>query len=460
MSRAPARAAGARAAARVSRPRSPRDGDDGRRYLEAIARIGPAELQHGGRRPADGASTDARGGAPDGAPAGSDETAAGADAAAGGDRGGGARRCAEKPTRRPRPRGGQRRRGSLRRAGRRAHPRGPRRQRAAGGGRGGLGRRRGLEDAGDGAAPAIAALLDGGTRTRRAAAVAAEARALGGRAGGFAGRRHLGLRADFLPQHLARGLALVADCLARPASPTRGRRGRARAAGACARRPRARRRPASGRRCGCFARRSGRTPRGRAERDAPPALGRVRLLDHYRRHYPLSRLVVSVVGNVDPAAVAAALTPRFPAPACAPPPSYPALSRGPLRRSRRRRARPRLRGRARAGRRRPTTVFRALGGTESSAVVGYPTSPAGDADRAGGRGARRGPRAARAGGSRPPSATNGRWPVGATRAFRPPRRPASWRSPSLSARAPRRRRGGACAPRSRASRRPASRRTR
>ena len=67
----------------------------------------------------------------------------------------------------------------------------------------------------------------------------------------------------------------------------------------------------------------------RAEADAPPALGRFALLDRYRRRYPLSRLIVAVVGNVDPAAVAAALTSAFPAPDAAPPASPPLRSPAP-----------------------------------------------------------------------------------------------------------------------------------
>ena len=44
-------------------------------------------------------------------------------------------------------------------------------------------------------------------------------RAIGGVLQAFAAPGVLGLRADFLPQHLGRGLALVADCLAHPAFP-------------------------------------------------------------------------------------------------------------------------------------------------------------------------------------------------------------------------------------------------
>ena len=158
----------------------------------------------------------------------------------------------------------------------------------------------------------------------------------------------------------------------------------------------------------------------RAEADAPPAMGRFALLDRYRRRYPLSRLIVAVVGNVDPAAVAAALTSAFPAPDTAPPVVAAALAPSPL-------PAPRGEGKGegpgKAPAQGPTTVFRVAPGTESSAVVGYPTF------------ARRRSRAAcrsscsprfsagRAGASRPRSATNARWPVGRAPACRAPRRP-------------------------------------
>ena len=170
----------------------------------------------------------------------------------------------------------------------------------------------GLEPPADDAAPAIAALLDAGTRTRSRAAVADEARAIGGVIKGFAVAGTLGLRADFLPQHLARGLALVADCVARPAFAEREVDAVER--GLPARLRDDARRAAEGERAALRLFRETLWPDAarRAEADAPPAMGRFALLDRYRRRYPLSRLIVAVVGNVDPAAVAAALTIRLP----------------------------------------------------------------------------------------------------------------------------------------------------
>src|SRR6185295_17641258 len=109
------------------------------------------------------------------------------------------------------------------------------------------------------------------------------------------------------------------------------------------------------------------------------------LLDRYRRRYPLSRLIVAVVGNVDPGAVAAALTSAFPAPdgppapapvppAAAPPaaatssPPAAATSSPPAAAS----------SSPPTG---PTTVFRPTSAITSSAVVGYPTFATGDPNR-------------------------------------------------------------------------------
>jgi zinc protease len=179
-----------------------------------------------------------------------------------------------------------------------------------------------VEDAGsNGAGALIAALLDRGTRTRSAAQIGAEVGALGGRLGGFSDRSHLGLRAELLPGGWARGLALLADCLLRPSFPAGEVDGarrvvvdRARAAD------------------GDPARGAWRLFRealwpGHPYRLDPlgsagslAALGRVRLLEHYRRHYPVSRLVVSVVGDVDPKEVVATLTALFAAAAPGAPP--------------------------------------------------------------------------------------------------------------------------------------------
>ena len=193
-------------------------------------------------------------------------------------------------------------------------------------------RTEGLGSAGDDAAPVIATMLERGTRTRSAADVAAEIQAIGGVLKGFAAPGTLGLRADFLPQHLGRGLALIADCLARPAFAEQE-------LGAADRAQLARARDDA--RAGDVTARAALRLFGetlwpetvrRDDADAPSTLGRFALLDRYRRRYPLSRLVVAVVGNVDPAAVAALLTNAFPASASPSPPSAstPPASASPL----------------------------------------------------------------------------------------------------------------------------------
>ena len=457
-------AAGARAPAglrRRDRARRRRP----RQYLEAIRTAGPAELQ------------DDRGGEilnvdhltlavalPDGAPAGRDETAAAltprleAMVAA-------APALAEKHATARRARRRRRRRRPLRHA-----------RRACACSCSATAARRwsrcrrpgsiapdGLETAGDDAAPVIAALLERGTRTRsRRATSRPRSQAIGGVFKGFAAPGTLGLRADFLPQHLGRGLALVADCLARPAF--RGARARR---APSARRWRGRE---TMRRAGEAASRAALRLFGetlwpdaarRAEADAPPALGRFALLDRYRRRYPLSRLVVAVVGNVDPAAVAAALTNAFPRhrtrPRAADRRARPRIALSPLRGER-----ARVRGpRSRARRRGRPPCSASTSGTDSAAVVGYPTFAPADPNRppievlaeilAGEGGRARGAR----------SPTSARWPAGPARACRARGRPGYLAiTRDLPAGAPRRGAWPPCAPRSRAWRRPASRPTR
>ncbi|HSY42136.1 MAG TPA: insulinase family protein, partial [Polyangia bacterium] len=176
----------------------------------------------------------------------------------------------------------------------------------------------------NGAGALIAALLDRGTRTRAAPQIAAEVQALGGALGGFSDRSHFGLRGQFLPGTWSRGVGLLADCLLRPSFPASEVDGSRRVVVDRAR-------VADGDPAGA-ARRLFREalwpghpfrldPLGSAASLA--ALGRVRLLDHYRRHYPVSRLVVAVVGDVDPAEVVATLTALFADAAAAPPPPEP-----------------------------------------------------------------------------------------------------------------------------------------
>jgi zinc protease len=229
-----------------------------------------------------------------------------------------------------------------------------------------------------GRAAAIAALLDAGTRKRTAADIAAELRAGGGTLQGFSTATALGLRAEVLPAALDSGLALFADCLLHSSFPEPELEAQRRALFERARSET--QGPGAAARAALRAfsetlwprqpfhfEASGGTP------EAIAALTRVRLLDHYHRRYPLSRLAVAVVGDVDPARVAAALAPLF-APEAAPdraadgrvadaaPTGEPAVS-APA---------------AVAA----TTLFRtAPGADEAYAVIGYPGLPGGDPDR-------------------------------------------------------------------------------
>ena len=216
--------------------------------------------------------------------------------------------------------------------------------------------------ASNGAGALIAALLDRGTRSRAAPQIAAEVQALGGALAGFSDRSHFGLRGQFLPRTWSRGVGLLADCLLRPSFPAGEVDGSRRVVVERAR-------VADGDPTGA-ARRLFREalwpghpfrldPLGSAASLA--ALGRVRLLDHYRRHYPVSRLVVSVVGDVDPAEVVATLTALFAEAASGPPPAEPPPEPAHTE---------------------PVALFHSTNRDVAELVLGYPGAPVRDPDRA------------------------------------------------------------------------------
>jgi zinc protease len=225
-----------------------------------------------------------------------------------------------------------------------------------------VGGARAEDAASNGAGALIAALLDRGTRTRGAPQIAAEVQALGGALAGFSDRSHFGLRGQFLPGTWSRGARLLADCLLRPSFPAGEVDGSRRVVVDRAR-------VADGDPAGA-ARRLFREalwpghpfrldPLGSAASLA--ALGRVRLLDHYRRHYPVSRLVVSVVGDVDPQEVVATLTALFADAAAGPPPAEPPPEPAHTE---------------------PVALFHATNRDVAEIVLGYPGAPVHDADRA------------------------------------------------------------------------------
>jgi zinc protease len=224
-----------------------------------------------------------------------------------------------------------------------------------------VGGARAEDAASNGAGALVAALLDRGTRTRAAPQIAAEVQALGGTVAGFSDRSHFGLRGQFLPGAWSRGAALLADCLLRPSFPAGEVDGSRRVVADRARV--ADRDPAGA------ARRLFREalwpghpfrldPLGSAASLA--ALGRVRLLDHYRRHYPVSGLVFSVVGDVDPQEVVTTLTALFAdAAAGAPPPAPP----------------------PEPAHTEPVALFHGTNRDVAEIVLGYPGAPVRDPDR-------------------------------------------------------------------------------
>jgi zinc protease len=225
------------------------------------------------------------------------------------------------------------------------------------------------EDGGsNGAATFIAALFDRGTRTRSAADIAGELHAIGGSLSGFADGNHFGLQAEFLAPDATRGLSLLADCLLHPSFPAEAvdsqRRvllDRLRIAGDD---------PARAARQ-LF--REALWPQHPFRFDplgSPQVLatmGRMRLLEHYRRHYPLSQLVLTVVGDVDPAAIVSTLTSLLAEAAGAP-------AESKARAVDEATPPPPVHGE-------PVAVFRATSKDVAQVVLGYPGPPVGDPDR-------------------------------------------------------------------------------
>ena len=228
-----------------------------------------------------------------------------------------------------------------------------------------------LEDeASNGTAALLGALLGRGTRTRSAAELDAALTRMGGAVAGFSDCLSLGLRADFLAASWRPGLALVSDCLLRPsfsddeldlqrrALLTR-LRGAAQGPDAP---PRAALRlfeatlwPQQGYRF---------EPLGTAA--AVSALTRVRLLERYRRSYPAAGLVLAVVGDVNPTEVVQAVSALFSDAPAAVPAAPPAPPAAPARGE-------------------PVAVFRVAGQgqaeDEAHVVIGFPTVAPGDPDR-------------------------------------------------------------------------------
>lgn len=221
-----------------------------------------------------------------------------------------------------------------------------------------------LEDArSNGVTSLLAATLTRGTRTRPAARVAAEARALGGSVSATAGVDDLGLAGRFLSRHWESALELVADCVQSPAFPEaevdvamRAQLARARAAEDDASEV-ARRLFAET----LWPRHPYRRPlRGTAETTS--TLSRRRVAEHFRRSYGAANLTLAIVGDVDVERVVAKARVLFSdARAAAEPAPPPAEERAP------------------EG---PAEVFRAAPKDAAYAIVGYPGLSLRDPDRA------------------------------------------------------------------------------
>ena len=221
------------------------------------------------------------------------------------------------------------------------------------------------EPAADGPAALIAALLDRGTRTRSAPDIRSRMQSMAGRLTGFTTADAFGLRAEFLPRDVDQGLTTLADCLLRPSFPEedldlekRALIGRLKARTAS---------DVDRRHAWRLFQRSLQSDRTRAaDADSLPGVTRLRLLDHYRRHHPLSGLAIAIVGDVDPARAIAVLAPELaagpdgsvPASALLPPTAPPEPPRSEA-----------------------SVVARATATVGAEAVVGYPTFGPADPDR-------------------------------------------------------------------------------
>jgi zinc protease len=170
-----------------------------------------------------------------------------------------------------------------------------------------------LEDArSNGATSLLAATLPRGTRTRDAARLAADFRALGGGLSAAAGRDELGVRVTFLARRWEEGVELLADCLRHPAfleeEVDRARR-------AALERVRDHEDDADAAATRLYAAtlwpgHPYRLPLlGTAA--SLSALTRRRLADHFQRYYGASTLTIAVVGDVDAERIAGKLRALF-----------------------------------------------------------------------------------------------------------------------------------------------------
>ena len=169
------------------------------------------------------------------------------------------------------------------------------------------------------------------TRARGPEALTRELEALGGSLRAVVDPDAFGLRGEFLSSAQASGLALVAECLQNPsfseAEVERERRTLVQEL-----------RGLEGEGAPAAVRLFKQTLLGSHPYQLEPLpqavamLSRRRLIEHFRRAYPVSRLTLAVVGDVDPAEVAEQLeallgqAPASPAPPLAPPPPSPAAA--------------------------------------------------------------------------------------------------------------------------------------
>jgi zinc protease len=150
----------------------------------------------------------------------------------------------------------------------------------------------------------IAEVLTQGTEERSAAEVAHAVDAMAGNLSAFAGRNSFGVRGEFLSRTFDRGLELFAECIARPsfAEPEieRQRQLQLEEIRVLDDNP-------SGLAFRLLARalypRHPYRMHGLGTAEAVRRLGRRELVRFYRRNYPVSRMVLSVVGDLDPARI-------------------------------------------------------------------------------------------------------------------------------------------------------------
>jgi zinc protease len=158
----------------------------------------------------------------------------------------------------------------------------------------------------------IASLITRGTRTRSGDEIALEIESLAGSIGGFSGRNSFGVRLELLSRHVERGIEILADCMLRPAfAEDELQKERHQVLEEI----RTQEDNISSVAFRLFSQTLYlRHPYRLDILGTPESIGRAnrrRVVDYYRRHFPVGRMAIAIVGDVDPAAIITSVRERF-----------------------------------------------------------------------------------------------------------------------------------------------------